>query len=535
MARKSIVETSVKMTGDASGVVAEFNRADNASRRAAANIDREVEKMARSMKRKWDLADFSKGALNFAGFGSAFAVAELALTKWIDIWKEGENSAKEMAKSTKEMAGLFAELSNARFTAALDNMSPEKQLDALSGRLQTLKTQAAAFEEVRTKALAGIAWVTDQAGGVNNISNFGIRVPRASVQHFGGSTNSEIIGGRAFFDMMNESAEAAQKQWRDLEMQIVPVQKSIDRLRASLVDKALTGFFSGVTGKNLPVDDATWRANRLAEQAAASGNGLVGQSLREHSGRIDSLFGVQNEMARVDAALQWGNVEFNVGNIDKAGEAWRIYVEQARQAKEVDSDLALFFDDLDEQSKAFDRLTERERLWAEETMRVAGTAADSMTTAWVDAINGVEGAFGNLGNVVTKEIEAMVVRMIAVVPIMQAIGKVMETMGMPTGVGTLAGAFKAYGGGKAAGGDVAAGVTYLVGERGPELFTPRSSGLITPNAKLANLAPGAPSINYAPTYNIQSGVTRADLVSILEAQGKRTISELRDLQRRGKA
>ena len=38
-----------------------------------------------------------------------------------------------------------------------------------------------------------------------------------------------------------------------------------------------------------------------------------------------------------------------------------------------------------------------------------------------------------------------------------------------------------FGGGRAAGGPVSAGTTYLVGERGPELFTPGSSGAIIPN------------------------------------------------------
>jgi phage-related minor tail protein len=38
--------------------------------------------------------------------------------------------------------------------------------------------------------------------------------------------------------------------------------------------------------------------------------------------------------------------------------------------------------------------------------------------------------------------------------------------------------------GRAAGGPVASGSTYLVGEKGPELFSPKSSGNITPNNKL---------------------------------------------------
>lgn len=41
-----------------------------------------------------------------------------------------------------------------------------------------------------------------------------------------------------------------------------------------------------------------------------------------------------------------------------------------------------------------------------------------------------------------------------------------------------------FGGGKATGGPVSSGTTYLVGEKGPELFTPSSAGNITPNHKL---------------------------------------------------
>ena len=37
---------------------------------------------------------------------------------------------------------------------------------------------------------------------------------------------------------------------------------------------------------------------------------------------------------------------------------------------------------------------------------------------------------------------------------------------------------------RAAGGPVAGGKSYIVGERGPELFTPKSSGMITPNNAL---------------------------------------------------
>ena len=63
------------------------------------------------------------------------------------------------------------------------------------------------------------------------------------------------------------------------------------------------------------------------------------------------------------------------------------------------------------------------------------------------------------------------------------------------------------GGCKAGGGDVMPGKAYLVGEKGPELFSPGQSGTITPNTDLNGL--GKTSFN--PTMNFHiNGVTDAD-------------------------
>jgi hypothetical protein len=88
-----------------------------------------------------------------------------------------------------------------------------------------------------------------------------------------------------------------------------------------------------------------------------------------------------------------------------------------------------------------------------------------------------------------------------------------------------------FGGGKAGGGMVSSGTTYLVGERGPELFTPRTAGNIIPNHQLNGAAYSeAVTIN----YNVQAGVSRSDLVPILRAHGEAVIADLRDRDRRRK-
>ena len=73
--------------------------------------------------------------------------------------------------------------------------------------------------------------------------------------------------------------------------------------------------------------------------------------------------------------------------------------------------------------------------------------------------------------------------------------------------------------GKAMGGSVYAGETYVVGERGRELFTPSSSGVITPNNKLGG-----------DTYNIVINSKIAD-----EALPDLIVAELRKFNRRSGA
>jgi hypothetical protein len=76
----------------------------------------------------------------------------------------------------------------------------------------------------------------------------------------------------------------------------------------------------------------------------------------------------------------------------------------------------------------------------------------------------------------------------------------------------LGGALEAvFGGGKAAGGPVRSGTSYLVGERGPELFTPNSSGMITPNNRLG----GGTTINLNVTGAIDPEGTARTIIDVL--------------------
>lgn len=84
---------------------------------------------------------------------------------------------------------------------------------------------------------------------------------------------------------------------------------------------------------------------------------------------------------------------------------------------------------------------------------------------------------------------------------------------------------------RAEGGPVNAGSPYVVGERGPELFVPSSSGSIVPNGAMGSSGGGSGGVTV--NYNIAAGVSRAELVPILEQERRRLKAEIPDMVRRG--
>jgi len=79
------------------------------------------------------------------------------------------------------------------------------------------------------------------------------------------------------------------------------------------------------------------------------------------------------------------------------------------------------------------------------------------------------------------------------------------------GIGAFIGGL--FGGGAQAGGQVSGGQPVLVGERGPELFTPPGSGAITPNVNINQAAQAAPSVvinNVTDPADIPAGLRTAE-------------------------
>lgn len=126
--------------------------------------------------------------------------------------------------------------------------------------------------------------------------------------------------------------------------------------------------------------------------------------------------------------------------------------------------------------------------------KILGSAFNVLGTA----IGIVIDLFANLVQVVNTAFNAIkaMVNFIKNNPVTQAIGGAIDNV---------------FGGGRAAGGPVMGGTSYLVGERGPELFTPSGNGSIIPNSALG----GNTVINLNVTGAIDPEGTARSIINVL--------------------
>ena len=82
-------------------------------------------------------------------------------------------------------------------------------------------------------------------------------------------------------------------------------------------------------------------------------------------------------------------------------------------------------------------------------------------------------------------------------------------------VGDFVGNLNPFGGGRASGGPVSMGKTYLVGEKGPELFSPGSNGTIIPNKALGGTSSGT-TINISVSGAIDPASTARQIANLLK-------------------
>lgn len=164
-------------------------------------------------------------------------------------------------------------------------------------------------------------------------------------------------------------------------------------------------------------------------------------------------------------------------------------------------------------------------VFQKQMFEIFDSVGDRAASAFADMLISGENAFKSLTTVISKAILEMVTRLAIINPILNTLFGLSGTSVLPT-------LFTSFGGARASGGPVAAGMLYQVNENGPEFFRPNVSGTIIPNDRLG--LQGSSGDSFSFVYNIQAGVSRAELLPILRQQSEATIGEIRkrDRQRR---
>ena len=89
---------------------------------------------------------------------------------------------------------------------------------------------------------------------------------------------------------------------------------------------------------------------------------------------------------------------------------------------------------------------------------------------------------------------------------------------------------------RAAGGPVNSGTSYLVGEKGPEIFTPGATGQITSNDKLNALSGGGPTVNVTVVHQIAPGVpeaARAEMMRLMPYLNQNAVAAVKSAMSQG--
>ena len=176
----------------------------------------------------------------------------------------------------------------------------------------------------------------------------------------------------------------------------------------------------------------------------------------------------------------------------------------------------------------------------------ANTAADGISNALADAFVNGKLSMQSLGDVFKQVIKQMIADAIKAQIVKQLMSFGMGFFGGGGAVGGLSaagftsssgtfGASDSFAGGgripsRATGGPV------MVGERGPELFIPHSSGVIRNNHDTMNMMNGGNQPVVNQTINIDAGVSqtvRAEVMSMMPRIKSETISAMIDGKRRG--
>lgn len=328
----------------------------------------------------------------------------------------------------------------------------------------------------------------------------------------------DFAGARTIGKLMQEDAEEARREFDALERRLMSIGRVLPQATYSNEGRgqkrtSLLGLLGSETktvnsGRapkiEVPKIDGDMRAQVDAWEALRKA--LVSEGAATFQATRLPLERLNIELARQQRLL------------DELGPSYRDTYERAVFAAQEAADAALAVPEAVAEATATN--LETINVFAEQASRnIQDALGDSIKAA-------LEGDFKSISDLWANMLKRMVAEALAA-----QVTKALFGAGVGSGGGYFGAFLSALGSPvpRAAGGPVAAGRPYLVGERGPEIVVPRSSGTVLPNGQ----GLGGQQIHYSATFNVNGDVSPQTIAAIRAEVQRDRARWLRTMQAQG--
>jgi hypothetical protein len=435
----------------------------------------------------------------FGGLGGT-AKAVIGQDDMSRLGKLAKEQSVELNRLNEALSANQSIIDNPK-TGAAQRAGAERRLEQIRNKLREVSAQALAT----TDAIKGVAdkmapnnvlkGIEDR-GFTPDAKTLGDFAPNEALQKYIKTLNDAIQSVRnlnaeekAHHDILSGSLGKLTKQQEE---RLLALARSLDKLK---------GKFA------LDTPQASFRRSELEAQ------GDVEKQFA--TDKLDKFIAAQKELQSILAETSQGQVNDLTKQYSTLQTAFDKGAISAQQ----------YADGLDVLDEKFAKLTAPVQQAAEKISEFAQQAQRNIQDALGDSlVQLLEGKFSSIGKIWGDLLRRMIAQALA--------AKLNEKLfGDNLGGGLLGPALTAvFGGFKAGGGPVEAGKSYVVGEQGPELFTPPTSGTITPNGAL-----GGAGVTVIQHINVGSGVNRNDVMLAMNAAKNAAVAEVGDAARRARS
>jgi hypothetical protein len=482
-------------------------KAVDATKAAFASVQNSLAKLQNSSE---TAAGFMKKAFDPRAIGAGLAaslgvslvgIIDMAVTKLIELAMRAGEVRKILTESSKEILKM-------REDAAFAELDPQGQI--------------AAIDEKRKKNAAEILRLTEATKEIQNVgvspsgdpmalpnTQFGTIEEAEKLRKMRAEDAAlEIARRKLSIDMGKKELEDklnGAKAIQDFEQQIADIREKemeeIEKQRKSDQERRISALDAGLAAEEKNTAEIIKARSEKNETIEKEREGLekLAESYRDLNSPSRVFIRQIEEVNKVAAS---GTLGFGFAEAAAAVDSLTIAMNKNKEAR-VDAALNDLFGDLDEEALRINESLKKQN-------QIFDDAGGMIAQGFEDAI-----LSGQKLSEVIRGLGQDLLRLVFSNMITQPLAK---------GIGTFLA-------GRAMGGPVNAGTPYMVGEKGPELFVPSSSGSIVPNGAMGSSGGGSGGVTV--NYNIAAGVSRAELVPILEQERKRLKAEIPDMVRRG--